>query len=73
MKACMLFSDIEECIRSKNGYDYMGNKATTIQGKPCKDGTLCRSSGDDPAPWCYTTDSNLHWDTCEIPQCSELF
>lgn len=62
--------DIEECIRSKNGYDYMGNKSTTTKGKTCISGEVCRASGNDPAPWCKTTDQNTYWDTCDISQCS---
>ena len=75
---CMLFIiiDIEECIRSKNGYEYMGSKSTTEQGKTCatrSDGTsTCRGETNSPKPWCYTVEEDTRWDTCDIPQCSKF-
>jgi len=31
----------------------------------------CRNPDDDPeGPWCYTTDSDLERETCNIPMCS---
>ncbi|CAC5376686.1 PLG [Mytilus coruscus] len=62
--------DVEECIRSQNGYDYMGTKRTTEQGLTCKDGTFCTASANSPAPYCYVDDPDTRWDSCIIPKCS---
>ncbi|VDI72691.1 chitin synthase [Mytilus galloprovincialis] len=64
---------IEECVRSMNGYDYLGTKDTTIQGQTCepnKDGVrACRGSFDYDFTWCFI-DQNENWDSCEIPKCT---
>lgn len=32
----------------------------------------CRNAGgEEPGPWCYTTDPNVRWQLCEIPVCGE--
>ncbi|XP_076102513.1 uncharacterized protein LOC143071805 isoform X2 [Mytilus galloprovincialis] len=62
--------DVEECRRSKNGYDYMGTKKTTEQGLTCKEGTFCTASANSPAPFCYVDDPDTRWDTCIIPKCT---
>ncbi|CAC5376663.1 PLG [Mytilus coruscus] len=34
------------------------------------DDNYCRNTlGDEPMPWCYTTDPDDRWDFCEIPYC----
>ena len=66
------FTDVEECRRSKNGYDYMGTKKTTEQGLTCKEGTFCTASANSPAPFCYVDDPDTRWDTCIIPKCSKF-
>ncbi|XP_076102523.1 uncharacterized protein LOC143071810 isoform X1 [Mytilus galloprovincialis] len=64
---------IEECVRSMNGYDYLGTKDTTIRGQTCepnKDGVrACRGSFDYDSPWCFI-DQNENWDSCDIPKCT---
>ncbi|XP_050726079.1 tyrosine-protein kinase transmembrane receptor Ror2-like [Eriocheir sinensis] len=33
----------------------------------------CRNAGgEEPFPWCYTTDPVIRWQHCSIPQCGEL-
>ena len=30
----------------------------------------CRNAGgEEPRPWCYTTDKNIRWEYCDIPDC----
>lgn len=34
----------------------------------------CRNAGgEEPTPWCYTMDSNVRWQHCEIPICGEYY
>ena len=30
----------------------------------------CRNPDNDPAPWCYTTDPFVRWQTCDVPFCN---
>ncbi|KAL4241093.1 Neurotrypsin [Mactra antiquata] len=36
-------------------------------------GNNCRAPDDDVTPWCYTTDSNVRWEYCNISKCSGKF
>ncbi|VDI82640.1 apolipoprotein(a) [Mytilus galloprovincialis] len=62
---------IQECVRSINGYDYLGSKATTTQGKTCIKNEVCKGSGSGPFPWCYVDDPIVKWDTCDIAKCTD--
>lgn len=32
----------------------------------------CRNAGgEEPSPWCYTTDPRRRWEHCDIPQCGK--
>ena len=32
----------------------------------------CRNAGgQEPRPWCFTTDSSVRWQYCDIPRCGE--
>lgn len=34
---------------------------------------FCRNAGgEEPRPWCYTTDPLVRWQPCDIPQCGSL-
>nr|XP_015803025.2 plasminogen [Nothobranchius furzeri] len=36
------------------------------------DSNFCRNpDGDINGPWCYTTDPNTRWESCNIPSCTE--
>uniref|UniRef100_A0A8B7TQ04 LOW QUALITY PROTEIN: plasminogen-like n=1 Tax=Castor canadensis TaxID=51338 RepID=A0A8B7TQ04_CASCN len=43
----------------------------TPENFPCKDldENYCRNPDGETAPWCYTTDSNVRWEHCNIPSC----
>ncbi|EDL83070.1 plasminogen, isoform CRA_f [Rattus norvegicus] len=43
----------------------------TPENFPCKnlEENYCRNPDGETAPWCYTTDSQLRWEYCEIPSC----
>jgi len=33
----------------------------------------CRNAGgEEPQPWCYTTDKSVRWQHCEVPKCYNL-
>ncbi|KAK3088625.1 hypothetical protein FSP39_021462, partial [Pinctada imbricata] len=32
---------------------------------------FCRNPDGEPKPWCYTTDPNERWETCNIPLCED--
>ncbi|XP_066996818.2 tyrosine-protein kinase transmembrane receptor Ror2 [Anabrus simplex] len=33
----------------------------------------CRNAGgEEPSPWCYTTDPNVRWQRCDIPVCDDM-
>ena len=33
------------------------------------DHNTCRNPDGELRPWCYTTDSDVRWDYCDIPTC----
>nr|CAH0099615.1 unnamed protein product [Daphnia galeata] len=35
---------------------------------------FCRNAGgEEPRPWCYTTDPLVRWQPCDIPQCGHFY
>ncbi|XP_034324268.2 uncharacterized protein [Magallana gigas] len=30
----------------------------------------CRNPDGEPKPWCYTTEKDTRWETCDIPECA---
>ena len=37
------------------------------------DHNFCRSIGDTVRPWCYTTNSTVKWEFCDIPACASEY
>ena len=36
-------------------------------------GNHCRNpGGTESSPWCYTTDSSVRWQYCDIPKCGKI-
>ena len=33
----------------------------------------CRNVDDEDLPWCYTTDPDVRWEYCNIPDCSSMY
>lgn len=34
----------------------------------------CRNvGGNEPMPWCFTTDPNVRWQYCNIPKCGKFY
>lgn len=31
----------------------------------------CRNPDGEPKPWCYTTEKDTRWETCDIPECGK--
>ena len=68
-----------------NGEDYEGNVAKTVSGLECQkwseqkphkhkfsdlgEHNFCRNPDDHKGVWCYTTDKNKRWESCDVPKC----
>ncbi|KAA8593342.1 hypothetical protein FQN60_009458 [Etheostoma spectabile] len=72
---------VRKCIVGK-GEDYRGKVFTTRSGLNCQQWTptatnglelnYCRNpDGDRIGPWCYTTDPERRYESCNIPQCKD--
>ncbi|XP_075059363.1 plasminogen-like [Mixophyes fleayi] len=59
-KTCQAWSSQEPHVHSRTPEKY-----------PCKnlEKNYCRNPDEETLPWCYTTDSSLRWEYCEIPNC----
>uniref|UniRef100_A0A8C0W620 Kringle domain-containing protein n=1 Tax=Castor canadensis TaxID=51338 RepID=A0A8C0W620_CASCN len=44
----------------------------TPENFPYLDENYCRNPDGETAPWCYTTDSNVRWEHCNIPSCETI-
>jgi hypothetical protein len=33
------------------------------------DYNYCRNPDGEPGVWCYTTDTNVRWELCDVPAC----
>ncbi|XP_062576666.1 hepatocyte growth factor-like protein [Saccostrea cucullata] len=66
------------------GADYWGTKNVTVNGRTCQrwdsqsphshtfpnnPENFCRNPDNVQRPWCYTTDSSIRWEYCDIPVC----
>ncbi|XP_052090869.1 apolipoprotein(a)-like [Mytilus californianus] len=78
--------EISECLEDEIGVLYRGRRNVTASGIPCQHWSstsphdhsylfnaenYCRNSEKaNVGPWCYTQDTNVRWDYCDIPVCS---
>ncbi|XP_056004045.1 uncharacterized protein LOC125661029 [Ostrea edulis] len=76
---------VAECKRTSDGRDYKGTIHVTTSGRTCQvwasqsphshgtgtdlPGNYCRNPDGEPSPWCYTTDTNVRYELCDIPDC----
>ncbi|XP_056003285.1 uncharacterized protein LOC125661191 isoform X1 [Ostrea edulis] len=79
------FDEVADCKRTTTGWEYTGTISVTTSGRTCQDwgsqsphshgiGTnlpenYCRNPDGEPSPWCYTTDPNVRYELCDIPDC----
>ncbi|XP_051711119.2 plasminogen [Oryctolagus cuniculus] len=58
------------CQRWSEQTPHLHNR--TPENFPCKDldENYCRNPDGESAPWCYTTDSKVRWEHCDIPSCA---
>ncbi|CAC5411247.1 PLG [Mytilus coruscus] len=77
--------EISECLEDESGVLYRGKRNVTASGIPCQHWSstsphahtytfnaenYCRNSGKTSVgPWCYTQDTNVRWEYCDIPVC----
>ncbi|KAG8522385.1 Apolipoprotein(a), partial [Galemys pyrenaicus] len=57
------------CQRWSNQTPHRHNR--TPENFPCKDldANYCRNPDGETSPWCFTTNSSVRWEYCEIPSC----
>ena len=53
--------------RSDDGKNAANFPEATLQ----EAANYCRNPDDETAPWCYTLDPNVRWESCDIPMCSK--
>ncbi|KAF7651922.1 hypothetical protein LDENG_00103850 [Lucifuga dentata] len=67
-----------ECLNGKTCQSWTANDPAsliyTLQSHPYAglESNYCRNPDEDSGgPWCYTTDPNTRWESCDIPSCTE--
>lgn len=58
------------CQRWDRQYPWTHRYTDLIGGNSVHE-NYCRNliAGEEPTPWCYTTDENVRWEHCDIPIC----
>uniref|UniRef100_A0A8C7FHM2 Plasminogen n=1 Tax=Oncorhynchus kisutch TaxID=8019 RepID=A0A8C7FHM2_ONCKI len=60
------------CQRWASKYPHKPNMTPSTHPKADLESNFCRNpDGDSKGPWCYTTDPDIRWETCNVQNCSE--
>uniref|UniRef100_A0A8C8GSL0 Plasmin n=1 Tax=Oncorhynchus tshawytscha TaxID=74940 RepID=A0A8C8GSL0_ONCTS len=60
------------CQRWASKYPHKPNMTPSTHPKADLESNFCRNpDGDSKGPWCYTTDPDTRWETCNVQNCSE--
>ncbi|XP_071226207.1 plasminogen-like [Salvelinus alpinus] len=60
------------CQRWASKYPHKPNMTPSTHPKNDLESNFCRNpDGDSKGPWCYTTDPDTRWETCNVQNCSE--
>ncbi|KAL0967413.1 hypothetical protein UPYG_G00251930 [Umbra pygmaea] len=60
------------CQRWESRFPHKPNMSPSSHPKADLESNFCRNpDGDSGGPWCYTTDPDTRWETCQIQDCSE--
>nr|XP_010793754.1 PREDICTED: plasminogen-like [Notothenia coriiceps] len=61
------------CQRWEAKYPHRPNFTPDEQPRADLESNFCRNPDvDSGGPWCYTTDSNTRWESCDVPSCTAL-
>ena len=61
---CQRWDTLSPHIHGQIAYSFPEKNLTVAEN-------YCRNPDGESGPWCYTTDSNVRWQLCDVPYCGE--